>query len=269
MPEIQEPLAGGNAAGEVLRIGMTVRKPWLESTPSVQRFMAHLREQGLTDVPLPLGKDAQGRQVTEFAPGTPAPHDRPLPLEVLEEVGRRIRRIHDAAESFEWNPDDSWSTVIPVPHANLICHNDLAPWNLVAGERLAFIDWDGAGPSTRLWDLAYAAQSFAFLVAGEDPGRAAARLRVLVLDGYRADADLRARLPGALGERTMAMYDFLHEAHRRDIRPWAGMFVDGHGRHWAGAARFVRENEPLWASTLGGNGAGQRPRTTAPGHQVP
>ena len=35
MPEFEEPLAGGNAAEEVLRVGGTVRKPWLESTPSV------------------------------------------------------------------------------------------------------------------------------------------------------------------------------------------------------------------------------------------
>lgn len=101
MPEFEEPLAGGNAAEEVLRVGGTVRKPWLESTPSVQRFMAHLREQGLSEVPRPLGRDLDGRQVTEFVPGTPAPHDRPLPMEVLEEVGRRIRRIHDAAGSFK------------------------------------------------------------------------------------------------------------------------------------------------------------------------
>ncbi|MFL4473661.1 phosphotransferase [Paeniglutamicibacter sp. MACA_103] len=250
MPDIEQTLAGGHAAGEVLRIGGTVRKPWLGSTPSVQRFMAHLRDQGLAEVPRPLGRDAQGRQVTEFVPGTPAPHDRPLPLEELEDVGRRIRRIHDAAESFERSPEDSWSTLIPVPHANLICHNDLAPWNLVAGEPPAFIDWDGAGPSTRLWDLAYAAQSFAFLVAGEDPGRAAARLRALVLDGYRADADLRAQLPGALRKRTLAMHDFLRDAHRRDFQPWGGMFVGGHGRHWAGAARFVSENESRWAAAL-------------------
>ncbi|MDQ0092181.1 phosphotransferase [Paeniglutamicibacter psychrophenolicus] len=249
MPEIQEPLVGGNASGEVLRIGMTVRKPWLESTPSVQRFMAHLREQGLT-VPQPLGKDAQGRQVTEFVPGTPAPHDRPLPLEVLEEVGRLIRRIHDAAESVDRSPDDAWSTLIPVPHANLICHNDLAPWNLVAGEHLAFIDWDGAGPSTRLWDLAYAAQSFAFLVADEDPGRAAARLRALVLDGYRAAADLRAQLPGAMAARTQAMHGFLRESHRGDVQPWGRMFEDGHGQHWARATRFVKEHETLWAQAL-------------------
>lgn len=250
MPDIEEPLAGGNTTGEVVRVGCTVRKPWLESTPSVHRFLAHLREQGLSEVPRPLGRDGQGRQITAFVSGSPAPHDRPLTQKTLEEVGDLIRRIHDASASFKRSTDDCWTTLIQAPSADLICHNDLAPWNLVGGNRRAFIDWDGAGPSTRLWDLAYAAQSLAFLVSGEDPGQAAARLRTLVVDGYRADADLRAKLPAAMGERTEAMYGFLRNAHLKDVQPWGGMFANGHGRHWADAAGFVRKHEALWASAL-------------------
>jgi thiamine kinase-like enzyme len=42
-------------------------------------------------------------------------------------------------------------------------------WNLVRdGERSVFIDWDGAGPGSRLWDLGYAAHGFVPLHAAAE-----------------------------------------------------------------------------------------------------
>jgi len=250
MPEVEEHLSGGNASQHVVRLGSTVRKPWLASTPSVHRFMRYLREHGLADVPRPMGRDSQGRQVTEFVSGRRAPDDRPLPLEALRRVGHQIRQIHDIAAGFEPEATDTWTAIIPAPGTFLICHNDLAPWNLVMGAHLTFIDWDGAGPSTRLWDLAYAAQSFGFLVAGQDPHEAAQRLRTVVVDGYQANAGLRSRLAAAMGDRTQAMYDFLRTADLDDFQPWGQMFRNGQGRHWDGAARFVRKNQSLWHEAL-------------------
>lgn len=65
-------------------------------------------------------------------------------------IGSMVRAIHDASESFVPSPDAQWTTAIPAPGDDLICHNDLAPWNLMIGDRWAFIDWDAAAPSTRL-----------------------------------------------------------------------------------------------------------------------
>lgn len=91
----------------------------------------------------------------------------PLDEGGLRRAGALVRRIHDAAS--EYSDDDAvWDMLIPPPgRSNLVCHNDLAPWNLVVGERWVFIYWDGAGPSTRLWNLAYTAQPFSML----DPSR--------------------------------------------------------------------------------------------------
>lgn len=250
MPPNEEPLHGGNATETVLRIGDTVRKPWRENTPAVHRFMEHLREHGLSEVPRPFGKDPQGRQIVEFVAGTSAPHDRPLPADLLRHIGRRIRGIHDSAVDFKPAREEHWSSLIPAQNPELICHNDLAPWNLVLGDGPVFIDWDGAGPSTRLWDLAYAAQSFAFLVAGQNPHVAAVRLRSLVVDGYAADAELCADLPAAMVERTRAMHDFLRTAHAEGNQPWGRMFLEGHGEHWAGATRFVEDHVELWVQAL-------------------
>jgi len=72
----EEPLPGGNASADVVRLGGTVRKPWSEGSAGVLEYMRILRERGI-DLPEPRGQDAQGRMVTEFVPGTPAT-DAPL-----------------------------------------------------------------------------------------------------------------------------------------------------------------------------------------------
>jgi hypothetical protein len=113
-----------------------------------------------------------------------------------------------------------------------------------------FIDWDGAGPSTRLWDFAYAAQSFAHLVAGEPVDAAAARLAALV-GGYGADSALRAALPAALAWRTSAMAELLRSPHATGRQPWARVYVDD-GAHWRDAAAYVAAHAEEWRLALSG-----------------
>lgn len=162
-----------------------------------------------------------------------------------------IREIHDASAPYAPEADAVWRTAIPAPAAELVCHNDLAPWNLITGDRWVFIDWDAAAPSTRLWDLAYAAQAFA-LSGGERDPESAARDLAAIVDGYRADDVMRRDLPQAMEERTAAMLALLEGAHATGDEPWASMYANGHGDHWAKALAFVREHRALWARSLGG-----------------
>jgi len=245
---VEEVLAGGNVSGAVVRVGATVRKPWMPSTPSVTRFVETIRAVGV-DAPTPLGRDDAGRQILEFVPGELAMNGPRLSSSQLRRVGAMVRAIHDASAGFTRDAEDIWETAIAAPGDELICHNDLAPWNLIIGDRWMFIDWDAAAPSTRLWDLAYAAQAFALSEPTRSVQESAADLAVFVA-GYEADAAMRAELPVAMAARTEAMYALLHSSHDAGIEPWASMFVSGHGDHWRNATHYVKSHRDEWAAAL-------------------
>ncbi|WP_241980040.1 phosphotransferase [Cryobacterium sp. TMT4-31] len=173
----------------------------------------------------------------------------PLEAENLRRVGQMIRRIHDVSESVPLPDVSNWEMLLPADIPNLMCHNDLAPWNLVIGDRWVFIDWDGAGPSTRLWDLAYAAQAFAMLVEGQSVESASSRLRALI-DGSEADVALREALPAAMAERTAAMLELSRTSHANGLQPWADMYVGGHGGFWRAAAHYVSRDQAAWVRAL-------------------
>ena len=248
MVEEEQELTGGNASGSVWRIGPTVRQPWLETSSAVQSYLAELRSSGL-DVPQPLGRDEDGRHVVEYVEGVLALDQLPLGQDDLLRVGRMIRQIHDASETVVIPHPGDWRMLLPAESPNLMCHNDLAPWNLITGDRWVFIDWDGAGPSTRLWDLAYAAQSFGMLFEGQAVKSAVTRLCALV-DGYDADLALRKALPAAMAKRAAAMFELLRSSSENGFQPWADMYANGHGEHWRGAAEYVARHQTDWERAL-------------------
>lgn len=249
MSDVEQPLTGGNATAGVVRVGDTVRKPWHPNSAAVAEYVGRLAAAGI-DVPRMLGRDGRGRQTIEYIAGEMADARPPLSLDGLERVGALIRSIHEASAPLEVDGERWGRMLLPAAEPDLICHNDLTPWNLVTGDRWVFIDWDGAGPSTRLWDLAYSAQAFAMLAPGESVGPAIERLRRF-LDGYGADDVLRTALPATMAQRAAAMRDMLARAHGAGDEPWASMHASGHGAYWAGVARHLAEHRDGIARAIG------------------
>jgi RimJ/RimL family protein N-acetyltransferase len=252
------PLAGGNVNAGVVRVGDTVRRPAGPWTPAVHALLTHLHEVGFHGAPRPLGLDEQGREVLAFVPGTTVWPDRFAEVGTrgrLARVGRMIRDFHDAVSGFTPPPDAAWRVVIPPEDdggGEIIAHHDLAPWNLVTdGETWTFIDWDVAGPGSRLWDLAYAVKAFVPLSA--DPAwqrpDAADRVRILA-DAYGLDEDQRHRLAPMLARRARAMYDLLAMGDADGTQPWARLWREGHGKTWDRDTTHIRQNEQEWLNAL-------------------
>ncbi len=242
-----------------MRVGDTVRRPAGPWTSAVHALLDHLEALGFDAAPRALGWDAEGREVVTYAAGDVVWPDHFELLEsdeALAEVAQLIRRYHDAAAAFTLPVDAQWWDLAadPTGAAEVICHNDLAPWNLVRGSGggWTFIDWDLAAPGRRSWDLGWALLSFIPLTPDRllDDDTTVRRLRVF-MTGYGALEELEEALAGAVerGE---------HEAARIRAQAAEGdrIFVklreEGHAQIWSGAADHVRANTPRWIAVSKG-----------------
>ena len=253
MDDLEEPLTGGNVSANLVRIGETVRRPAGPWSLAVHELLRYLEGVGYSGSPRSLGFDEQGRHVVEYIPGAvvmPFASSSEDANSRLRAVGELIRDYHNAVADFQPPAEAIWNVATPSPTIELISHHDLAPWNLVSGSRgMVFIDWDAAGPGSRLWDLSYAAHGFVPLGPETPDDVAATRLRALV-DGYGLDQQSRVQLPPLIAEHTRAMYDLLHRGSCSGEQPWARLWTAGHGRVWLDHSEFVEARLAMFTSAL-------------------
>ncbi|WP_345750185.1 phosphotransferase [Microbacterium rhizophilus] len=227
-------LTGGNMM-PVVRIGDTVRRetgPW---TPAVHALLDRCEAAGVEGVPRARGVDERGREVLSFVPGdvlADAAAEILWSRDVLVEAARLMRRIHDAGAGLVGAPL-SWRAPAHAP-AEVICHNDFAPYNLLmsGGTLAGAIDFDFASPGPRLWDVAYLAYRIAPLAEdapGFDPerfGSPVARVGELVT-AYGADwsaTEVRAAAAARLDELAAFTEDRAADTGRADLAVHAVMY---------------------------------------------
>ena len=164
-PECEVLLLGGIAnAGHVVRVGDTVRRPQRSWSAATHTLLRHLEAVGFEGAPRFLGTDSQGREVLSYIPGTAVVEPYPdwaLSDEALVSVAELLRAYHDAASTFDASPH-SWAPSPPEGFVgDIVTHNDINLDNVVFrdGRAVALIDFDLAGPGTRAWDVACAAEA--------------------------------------------------------------------------------------------------------------
>ena len=237
-----------------------VTRPAAAWTPTVHAFLRHLRAQGLTCVPEPLGVDREidggvERLVAIDGDSGGAGWAHQHSEDGMRSAARLLREVHDASVGWEPPADAVLGApdVAAEPGEVVWCHGDVGPWNMVwrDGEAVALIDWDFLHRGPRLDDVAYALGWF--VPARDDdlartwhhfpavPDRPA-RVRAF-LDAYGGlpPFDVPAAIASRM-EATMALELSLAEAGVEPQRTWV---ADGSQEEAAREVRWVREHADL------------------------
>ena len=202
------PLSGGDV-NVVVRVGDTVRRP--RGPEAVRALLRWYDDVGFDGAPKFLGLDEQGREILSFIDGEPAFAPVPYGDGVAFDIGRLLRRAHDAQAGFE-PPVADWDDHVPGPGGGeIIGHCDLFWTNVIFRDAApaALIDWELAAPTTRVLDVALAATywgglrvDWQLLEWGLPLDRRGERLRLLC-DGYGLDATQRNGLLDQLLEQRL------------------------------------------------------------------
>ena len=244
------PLPGG-MLNRVVRVGDTVRRsagPW---TPTVHALLRHVRSKGFRLAPEPFGYDDAGREILEWVPGDTVGDVYPWPRWVwsetlLEQIGRATAEYHAAVADFRPPDDVTWQWP-RTGDSQLICHHDLAPYNVVTkdGELAAIIDWDLAAPGSVQSELAFIAWQWVPLwqpetaraLGWEKPPDLGRRLGLL-LDSYGLED--RTGFIDSVISRVVEHYEGLTARAAKGVPAYVEIVRQGHVGNMMGAAAYLR-----------------------------
>ncbi len=151
---MSETILEGGDVNLVVRVGDTVRRPMGAWSPAVHALLQHFEAAGFDGAPRFLGVDEQGREVLSYVEGDAALAPAPDGDDAVEQLGRLVRRAHDAQAGF--TDPGGWVEPTDGP---VICFHDFFPTNVIFrnGRPAALIDWDLARPGEPADDVAAAA----------------------------------------------------------------------------------------------------------------
>jgi len=241
----EQRLPGGNVGGAVLIDG-TVRRPTGPWTPAVHDLLNYLAPR-IRHVPKVLGLDEDGREILTYLPGRVVDVDTEILTETqIASVASWTRAFHTAMAGF--THPGPWR-YFPMPAATLIGHNDIAPYNVCfdGDELVGVFDWDMAGPTTPLLELAFIAWNCVPLWS--DIGAEAAARRLTAIAASYGGIQPRQILY-AVPPRIQAMLDGIPIAAAAGDSGMANLMTRGEPEHSQSALTDLIERIPTIAGLL-------------------
>lgn len=255
------PLSGGNVT-PVVRIGNAVHRvpgPW---SASIHQLLRHLQQENFGGAPRFLGFDDEGREMLSYIEGEVGHFPAPAYVwseATLTAMAQLIRRYHDATADYIAPAGGVWQITYPdsMQH-EVICHNDIAPYNVVFERQRphALFDFDVAGPGPRRWDMAYAAYRFVPLEHTDEawlerlrltePATQGVRLQ-LFCDAYGISAQ---QVLATVEERVEALCTFITNAAANGNIAFQRQIQEGHLAHYERELVTLRDSLPQIAQAL-------------------
>lgn len=246
-------LAGGRAA-KIFKIGNLVSRPLNRWTPTIHAYLNHLHSQAIDFVPQPHSIDHQaGIEQVSFVEGEVCNY----PLNeaftsktALISAAKLLRKLHDASVSFlnQLKADEIWM-LPPYDPAEIICHADYAPYNVVVqnAQVVGIIDFDTCHPGSRIWDIAYGIYRWAPMSrpdADEIVGTTEehiARAKQFC-DVYGLTNEQRQEILTIMIERLEKMVDYITKEAANGNPDFIANMRDGHQIHYQKDIEFLKAN---------------------------
>ncbi|MBB2750654.1 UNVERIFIED_ORG: hypothetical protein GGI57_001330 [Rhizobium aethiopicum] len=247
-----KPLAGGRT-GQIWRDGNTVIRPSGAWTPTVHRFLWHLRSRGFLAAPEPIGVTGENQEIVSYVAGRVC-EDLADPFvgseTMLLSAARLLRDFHSASEGFLATDREAQTWMLPPQEPReIICHGDYAPYNVATAEHEAvgIIDFDTAHPAPRLWDLAYAVYRWAPLSDPSHPGVTSSldeqlRRAAIFCTAYGTTAEERSQLPEMIRRRLQALVNFMLASASAGDQTFAEDVAAGDARLYLGDIDYIDQH---------------------------
>ena len=246
----------GGRENKIARVANTVHRPAGPWTETIHALLHHVRAEGFTAVPQPLGFDDAGNEIVTFLAGEVCNY--PLSAaaaseEALISAAQLLRAYHEATRSFlSQNPEGhTWLLPSQTP-VEVVCHGDFAPYNVVLNGRQAvgIIDFDTAHPAPRIWDIAYALYRWAPFTHPQNPdGLGDLKTQIgrarLFCEAYGFPAAQRHELVDAMILRLETLVSYMQAEAQKGNEAFIANLADGHHLLYLADVEYLGEKRPF------------------------